>query len=283
MGGGGGRGGLANAATPPPSPDAKLRAPAVWSSDSKAFYITRFDGRGIKELFVINSLATPRPTLEKYKYPLPGEEETRKTELYVFVRSTNKLTKVTPKWKDENYSNVHWGKTSDELIFVRRDRLIRHFELCSMNVNTGEAKCLISEGFENANVTFRPSRELEESDELIWWSERTGWGHFYLYGRDGKLKNAITSGAYRASTIVDVDPKNRLLYFTGNGREPGENIYYEHLYCVHFDGTGLTLVDPGPANHRSSSSPSRQFLVDNASRVRHGSDLSPPPRRRPAT
>ena len=112
---------------------------------------------------------------------------------------------------------------------------------------------------------------MEETDEMIWWSERSGWGHFYLYGRDGKLKNAITSGSFRASSIVQVDPKNRLLYFLANGRESGENIYLEHLYCVHLDGTGLTLMDPGAANHQSILSPSRQFLVDNASRV----DLAP--------
>ncbi len=93
---------------------------------------------------------------------------------------------------------------------------------------------------------------------MIWWSERSGWGHFYLYDRDGKLKNAITSGAFRASRIVDVDAKNRLLYFTGNGREPGENIYYQHLYRVHLDGTGLTLLDPGRRpTTRSILSPSQ--------------------------
>ncbi len=104
-------------------------------------------------------------------------------------------------------------------------------------------------------------RALDETDEMIWWSERTGWGHFYLYDRNGKLKNAITSGPFRASRIVAVDAKNRLLYFLGNAREPGENIYFEHLYRVHLDGTGLTLLDPGPAQpsarscrRRSSSS-----------------------------
>ena len=159
-GGGGGRGlGTGNATATPPNPDAKLRAPAVWSSDSKSFYITRFDARGVKELFVINSLATPRPTLEKYKYPAAGRgRRSARPSFTCTSTATNKLTKVTPKWKDESYTNLHWGKTSDDLRFVRRDRLIRHFELCSLNVNTGETKCLITEGFENANVTFRPSR-----------------------------------------------------------------------------------------------------------------------------
>ena len=250
-----------------PDPNAKSRAGAVWSSDSKAFYLTRSDGRGVKELFVINSLAEPRPTLEKYKYPMPGEQETRRTELHVFVRATKSLKRVPTKWKDESYSNIHWGKTSGELRFLRRDRLIRHVELCAMNVDTGEVKTLISDGFENANVAFQPVRYLDETGEMLWWSERSGWGHYYLYSADGKLKNAVTAGQFRVSNIVDVDPKNRILYFVGNGREVGENPYYQHLYSAHLDGTGMTLLDPGRGSHRSRLSPSRQFVVDNVSAV----------------
>ncbi len=244
---------------------------AEWSSDSRAFYATRVDARGVQELFVIDSLASPRPTLEKYKYPVPGEDAVRKMELFVCNRDSQKLIRIKPKWKDEAYSNIHWGKTSDELRFVRRDRLWRHVELCSANVRTGETKCLILEGFENANITVQPVQYVEGTEEMIWWSERSGWGHFYLYDRQGKLKNAITSGLYRASRIVTVDAKNRLLYFQGNGHELGESVYNQHLYCAHLDGTAPVLLDPGDANHQSVLSPTRQFVVDNCSRV----DLAP--------
>lgn len=247
--------------------DKKARPQVQWAKDSKAFYVSRADSRGVKELYLVSSLASPRPALEKYKYAMPGEEAIRKMELHVFDRTAKKLTQVKPKWKDEGYSDIHWGKEPGELRFVRRDRLLRHIELCALNIGTGECKCLITEGFENSYIDHQPVRYLEESDEMIWWSERGGWGHFYLCGRDGKTKNAITSGSFRASRIVDVDPKNRVLYFTGNAREPGENVYYQHLYSVHLDGTGLTLLDPGDANHQTSLSPTRQFAVDNWSRV----------------
>jgi dipeptidyl aminopeptidase/acylaminoacyl peptidase len=116
-------------------------------------------------------------------------------------------------------------------------------------------------------VSFQPPRYLEGSDEMIWWSEKTGWGHFYLYDKGGKLKNAITSGPWRASRVVAIDEKARVLYFQGNAREPGESVYYEHLYSIKLDGTGLTLLDPGNASHASVLSPSRRFLVDNPSRI----------------
>jgi dipeptidyl aminopeptidase/acylaminoacyl peptidase len=245
--------------------DQKVRPTVQWSKDSKSFYATRSDVRGIKELFLVNAVANPRPTLMRYKYPMPGDENIRKTELYVYNTAKKKLIRVEPKWKDESYSDMHWGKAADELRFIRRDRLFRNAEFCTVNTQTGECKCLILEGFENANLVTQPMRYLDESDEMIWWSERSSWGHFYLYERGGKLKNAITAGDFRASTIVAIDAKNRVLYFRGNAREPGENVYFNHLYCVHFDGTGLTLMDPGNGNHDSSLSPSRQYVVDNCS------------------
>ncbi len=247
--------------------DQKTRPAAVWSKDSRSFYVYRRDSRDVKELWVINSLSNPRPTLEKYDYPMPGEDKIRKTELYYFSPKDKKLKRVTPKWKDESYSNVHYGETGDELRFMRRDRLLRNVEFCTMNTSTGETKCLIEEGFQNANYNYQSMRYINDSKEMIWWSERSGWGHFYLYDRDGTLKNAITSGEFRASRIVSVDEKNRLMYFIANAREPNENVYFNHLYCVRLDGTGLRLMDPGNANHSSTLSPSKQFLVDNCSRV----------------
>jgi dipeptidyl aminopeptidase/acylaminoacyl peptidase len=249
----------------------KTRPAVTWSSDSKMFYVSRTDSRGLKELYLVNSLANPRPTLEKYKYPMPGENDVRKFELFHCDADAKKLTRIKPKWYDERYSNVHWGKTSDELRFIRRDRLQRNIEVCALNLKSGECKCLVGDGFENAPIEFQNVRYIDETDEMIWWSERSGWGHYYLYDRNGKLKNAITSGEFRASRIEAVDPKNRLLYFRGNGREPGENVYFQHLYCVRLDGSGLTLMDPDNANHNATLSPSRQYVVDNYSRV----DLAP--------
>jgi dipeptidyl-peptidase 4 len=263
-----------------PTSDRKTRPIVNWSPDSKCFSVTRTDTRGIQDLYLINSLAQPRPTLEKYKYPMPGEEAVVKSELYFCDAGTKKITRVNPKWAYERYGDIHWNKTGDELRFARHDRLQRHLEVCFLNTKTGEEKCLLAEGFDSAFLDYQNLRYVDESDEMIWWSERSGWAHYYLYSRDGKLKNAITSGAWRASRIVDVDAKNRLLYFVANGHEPGEQIYYNHLYRIRFDGTDMTLLDPSEAcfsssheegcrgaNHSSFLSPSHRYIVTTCSRV----------------
>ena len=69
----------------------KTRADVRWSKDSKAFYVMRRDARGIKDLYLVNSVAEPRPTLMKYPYPMPGEDNIRKNELYVITHGEWRL------------------------------------------------------------------------------------------------------------------------------------------------------------------------------------------------
>lgn len=269
--------GGANGATA--AADRKTRPNVTWSKDSKAFYVTRTDSRGVKDLYLVDSIATPRPKLEQYAYPMPGEDAIRKTELHYYDAEKKAFARVAPKWKDERYSDLRWGKSPGELRFIRRDRLRRNLEVCGFDVFTGTCKCLFGEGFDAAYLDMQAPRYVEENDEILWWSERTGWGHYYRYGRDGTFKNALTSGAWRVSRIVDVDSKNGLVYLVGNSREPGENVYFTHLYRVKFDGTGLTCLDPStgpngksdPAGfmQTSSLSPSKKFVVTTSTRTDH--------------
>ena len=69
------------------SADKNARVPAVnvvWARDSSKFSLVRRDSRKVKDLWVINSLAQPRPTLETYRYAMPGEENISMSEAYVF-------------------------------------------------------------------------------------------------------------------------------------------------------------------------------------------------------
>lgn len=238
-----------------------------WAKNSKAFYTTRRDSRNVKELFIVDSVANPRPKLSEYKYAMPGDDRIRLSELHYFDVARGALKRLEPKWKDESYLNVSWHEDGQELRFFRRNRPRRKVDYCSLNPYTDELKVLVSESCEDGLLKFQPPKLLEKSKQMVWWSERSGWSHLYLYDMEGKLLHQITKGAWRVSSVLDIDEEKGWIYLRGNGREPGENIYYEHIYKVRMDGTGLTLLDPGDAHHRSYLSDSGRFLVDNTTRV----------------
>jgi dipeptidyl aminopeptidase/acylaminoacyl peptidase len=263
---GGQRGGAVRIPNPR---EQRVRANVTWSPDSKAFAVTRMDQRKVKPLYLVNNTANPRPELMEYTYAMPGEENVSQEELYLYKAGDTKLAPVNiKKWKDQRLFDIHWnGKGSDHLRMVRRDRTQRHFELLDLDVATQQFSQLLREDIDNNSSERQNVRYVKTGGDFIWWSERTGWGHYYLYDNSGKLKRPLTSGAWRAERIVELDSIRGVMYVAGVGREPGENPYYTHTYRVNLDGTGFALVDPGNGTHNSQLSPNRKWIVDAYSRV----------------
>ena len=255
-----------------------------WSRDSKKFAMVRNDSRKVKDLWVINVLKEPRPELETYKYQMPGEKDAPQDELWVFDMGTKKGKKIAvDQFKDQTVSihranltnkarleeyvpNTWLSETSDKFFITRASRDLYRIDICAVNTETGETKVLIEERM-NTYVETKRLHILGNGKELIHWSERDGWGHFYLYDETGTLKNQITSGPWHCSEIVRVDEKNRVLYFIANGREAGENPYYDHLYRINLDGTGLQLLNPGNYTNNAEMSDSYKYFVNTFSRV----------------
>jgi dipeptidyl-peptidase 4 len=145
---------------------------------------------------------------------------------------------------------------------IRRDRLQRNIDVIEINLSTLAITPIMEESTELGHIERNSVRYVDKNDgDFIWWSERDGWGHLYLFSNDGKLKNRITSGPWRVDSIVDVDAKQGVVWFQGVGREEGENPYYRHLYRVGLDGKNLTVLDPGNSDHTSRLSTSKKFVV----------------------
>jgi dipeptidyl aminopeptidase/acylaminoacyl peptidase len=250
------------------SRDPRVRPNVSWSPDSKAFSIVRTDQRKVKELYLVNVLASPRPTLTSYRYAMPGEVDVGQQELYVFRRGAKSLTPVAvKKWKDQRLMDVHWTTGSDKIRVVRRDRTQRNLDLVEIDLGTHAVKTILTESIENAALEPQPVRYVKRGGDMIWWSERSGWGHYYLYDHDGRFKKALTEGPWRAESIVQIDTVKGVVWVAGVGREPGENVYFTHTYRMNGDGTAFALVDGGNFNHAETISPTKKYMVDNYSRV----------------
>jgi dipeptidyl aminopeptidase/acylaminoacyl peptidase len=259
----------------------RKRAPVLWSTDSKQFILTRTDQRKVKDLWVIHHTRDPRPTLETYKYAMPGEKEQPITDLVHYSFETQKLSNLpistfkdqtvslwstTPaaNTRDDDFRPTTWLGNPNEFYFALTSRDLKRVDVLRWNLKTNQKEVLIEER-SNTYIDFEKP-ELVGND-LIWWSERDGWGHFYLYGKDGTYKRQLTSGPYHTAGAARVDAGLRKLYFTANGREKGEDPYYEHLYSVSLDGGAVTLLNKGDFNHEISINDPASYFVSNFSRV----------------
>lgn len=269
------------------------RPNVVWAPDSRAFHITRTDTRGVKDLFLVRSLTEPRPTLMQYAYGMPGEDSIPKPELWTYIMGQPSATKAPlDKWRDQRIlssgsvgvgvggrgeasdgppplNQGYWmGKGGTVMRVVRRDRLQRNLEFVELDVATGQSKVLVTDTKGDwGSLEAQAPVYIKEGGDFIWFSERDGWGHYYLYDYNGNLKRQLTNGEWRSDAVIAVDSVKNLAWIRGVGREPGENLYNQHLYKVNLVNGATTLLDAGNANHNSTVSRNQKWVVDQFSRV----------------
>lgn len=250
----------------------------LWSPDSKQISTFQQDARGVGEMYLA-STKVGHPELEAWKYPLPGDSvifrlhrvviDLEPTPRVVRLRKDpdpqrSTITDHVAGWGG-NFLDNEWSKDSKTLAFVSvsRDHQDAHLQIA--DPNTGHVRSVLKEEtdtFFESGVDGISWRLLKDSNEVIWFSQRDNWGHLYLYDLEtGQLKNQITSGNWTVREVRHVDEKERIIYFTGGGRD-GSDPYFNYLYKINFDGTGLELLTPEEADHDINISGAGTYFVD---------------------
>ena len=263
--------------------DKRKRVGVTWSPDSKRFITNRTDQREVGDLWIIHSTGNKRPELETYKYAMPGEEHVGKEIVQVFDFASDSLITINAnRFTDENFSimserqfrypaseepfrSIWLSAGPDEFYMSSISRDLKRVDVMKANASTGEVRVIIEERL-NTYVEVQRMDQLANGD-LLWWSERDGWGHIYHFSADGTLIKQITSGPFSVRGIEAIDESAGVIYFEANAREKGEDPYYQHAYRVKLDGTGLQLLNPGDFDHRTSFTESGKYFVNNFSRV----------------
>ena len=152
---------------------------AVWMKDSKKVYALRCDTRHVDELFLVDVMTDPRPTLKTYKYAMAGDQKLEKYELTVIDVETKEVKTIDiDGWQDQYVDVLYTSKDGNKIYFERKTRAFDEQEVCVANLATGEVKVLIHEidkpfmDYKMANIMF-----LNDGKDIIYRSERTGWGH----------------------------------------------------------------------------------------------------------
>ena len=255
----------------------------AWSPDSKHFVIEKYDMTQVKDLWVINSVAQPRPTLQTYKYQMPGEpgpvnylyifnmadESRRQIDISAYKDQDTEILSRTSKNADryDEWPQSIWMGDNDGFYMMRRSRDLKRADLLRVDIGADSARVVVHETL-NTYVEVRDPRLINNGKDIIWWSERNGWAHLYLYGVDGKLKRQITNGAFHVERVLAVDETARVVYFLAMGVDKDENPYNGHVYRIGLDGSGMKRLDVPDYNaYFNSFSDDAKFFVSDYSRV----------------
>lgn len=254
----------------------------VWSPDSRHIAVMRWDMAPLKDLWVINSLTQPRPTLETYKYQMPGEPGP-KGHLYVFSTSdwTSRQVKINA-FKDQDlimqpdvrttddqfdeFYGSRWLGDDNGFYLTRMSRDLKRMDICYVGVDSDSTRTVISERM-NTYVESRQTRLLDCGKKMIHWSERNGWANLYLYNADGTLIRNLTEGAYHVDDVLAVNEKEGYVLFRACGKEKGENPYQMHVYRVSLQGGEPKMLDIPDMNIDAIASDDGKYFIANYSRV----------------
>lgn len=254
----------------------------LWSPDGHRFLTYRVDERGLYKLPhvvpIVPGAKHQVPYVHFQNMAWPDSEKRQEAELMIFDMRTGKRTNLDIPKPGVGYSptpegGLRWSADGTKVYAAPETRDFRSITLYEADALTGRARAILSDG--PVKTALQPDVDPHQrflpvgsGEEFIVYSERSDWGHYYLYdGRSGKLKNAITQGAWAVHGVAHIDAAGRWLYFLAGGRERGHDPYYSHLYRVRFDGSGLSLLTPENTQHKVQFSPDGRYFVDSHSIV----------------
>jgi dipeptidyl aminopeptidase/acylaminoacyl peptidase len=267
---------------------------ALWSPDGRYILALRHDLRNVPETLVISEYVPPeggRALIRTERLAVAADPKYPDATLEVIKLADRTLRRTTVDPQVFNDIATYYFQlgrmwwTSDSVWFLGMKRGAREARLIRVDLETGRSTDVIVETAKtplrvNPTVTHAPNiAVLPSGREVLWYSERDGWGHLYLYDvQTGRLKRQLTRGSWVVTDLLRVDEKSRTAYFVAVGRQPGLNVYYRHLYSVSLNGGEPRLLTPENADHTfandafgeepgGSLSPDGRYVIDTFSTV----------------
>ena len=231
-----------------------------WSNDSTRIFTVRRDTRDVKDLPVMHHVPNDgsyRPTVTNYKIAYPGDEYIETLKLISIqvqsglIQEANyrQIPTTRNSWGFFKSKLGWWSRDNRRAYFVDMERDYKTVRVVEFDTDTGATKVLFEEVSDTQinlmlNADDHPALlPLPETGELLWFSERSGWAHLYLYNLEsGDLKNIVTQGDWLVRHAVSVDLLRREVFIQTAGRVAGRDPYYRDLCRVHIDTGEITEV-----------------------------------------
>jgi len=229
-----------------------------WSPDSSAIVFMQFNDAPVHEFTVVNNTKR-KQEVEETPYPRAGEPNSN-------VRIGAVTTAGGPvRWVElDNYlegtyliTGTGWMPDSNRFFFYVQDRAQTWLDFNTAPKRGGESTRLFRETTD-AWIDVPDSPKFLSDGSFLFFSERTGWKHLYLYDKDGELNHTVTKGEWEVRKLEHVDEENGLIYVTGTH----DSHIAENLYRVKIDGGKIKRLTKAPGDHRVNISPNGKYFID---------------------
>jgi len=184
-----------------------------WSPDDRRIAVARVDEAPVGVVTRTAIGATGTRTFEQ-RYPAAG---TPNADVRLFVIDPdggNKVEVDLGPERDIYVARVDWTPDGSALYVQRQDRGQTRLDMLKVDPATGRSEVLFTEqAAEGHWINLTDNYKFLEDGSLIWWSERSGYGHLYRFADGGWTQ--LTSGEWVVTDLVGVNQERGRVYFAG--------------------------------------------------------------------
>lgn len=242
-----------------------------WSKDSRRLAYTRVDESKVPNLTLVHlaqeAKKAPSQAIEKHRYAYAGQSNA-KVELGVISAKGGRTTWLNLEQsfgKDFYLARVKWLSTG-ELAVVLLNRAQDAVELRIFDPANGRSRVLLKESGKpwlNLHHMFKEIEKGEYKGNYIWASERSGYQHLYLVGKDGEIIRPLTQGPWVVTALNGVDGEKGKLWFTATKNGPTQR----QLYSVSLSGGPIEQITKDPGTHNVSVDAKKGRFIDSFSNL----------------
>jgi dipeptidyl-peptidase-4 len=230
-----------------------------WSPNGNKLAFYQKDESNVADYPLLDNSKTPGELIS-IKYPMAGQGS-EKAAVGIFDLATKKTVYFKAQNGEENYlTNLSWTPDNKYILIAEVNRNQDHMWLNVFDASTGAfVKTLLEETsptwVEPEHPAFFP---MENSNNFVWVSEKSGYNNLYYYDFNGKLIKQLTDHDFVVKDIMEY--KNNQVYYTTTGESPLET----HVYSVSLKGK-VKILTRAKGTHHVDISDDGQYFHDNFS------------------
>ncbi len=199
-----------------------------WSPKNNYVAFYRKDETMVTDFPIVDFDPVPAK-LASIKYPMAGQKSHHVTIGIYGIESKQTVWLKTGEPADQYLTCVTWDPSEKYIYVAHLNREQNHLRLIKYNTKTGEP---VKTLFEEKNDKYvEPENQLiflpKEPTKFLWFSERDGWNHLYLYDTDGNLERQVTKGGWEVLNFAGFDKTGNEIIIQTTEKSPIERHYYK--------------------------------------------------------
>lgn len=231
-----------------------------WSPKGNCLAFYRMDQSMVTAYPQVNT-TTRIATLEPDKYPMAGMTSHKVTVGVYHIQSGKTIYLQAGDPTDRYFTNISWSPDEKSIYVIELNRDQNHSQLVRYNAETGAKEAML---FEETHPKYvEPQHPIVflpwDSNLFIYWSQRDGFHHLYLYNKEGQLIKQLTQGDWLVQDILGFNTARKEMIIASTEISPLQT----NIFSLNVKTGKRTLLGQQDGTHSARLSASGTYLIDN--------------------